>query len=122
MAAVVELMSFPLKSLDVPVGSHMSNCHMAAVVVDTLVAATVVDGTRNAPILTVGPTFESGVRRDEVAADVRRRMAQLNSCCYKKARLQSCIPIAGGMETLDSRSDRGYLGGTTKVSVLGKAS
>lgn len=95
---------------------------MAAVAVDMCVAATLVDDTHNAPILPVGPTFESDVRQDEVAADARRRMVQLNSCCCKMPRLQNCILVAEGMVILDSRLDRGYLGGTTRVSALGKAS
>lgn len=122
MVAVVELKCFPLKSLGVLAASHTSSCHMAVDVVGTLAAATVVDGTHNAPSLPVGPTFESGVRQDEVAAGVRRRMAQLNSCCCKKPRLQNCILVAEGMGIPDFRSDRGYLLGTTRVSVLGKAS
>lgn len=82
---------------------------MAVAVVGMLVAATVAGGTHNAPTLTAGLTFESDVRPCEVVADVHRRMARLNSCCCKKRRLQNCILVGEGMETLGSRSDRGYL-------------
>lgn len=93
----------------------------AAVVVDTLEAATVAGGTHNVPILMVVLIAGSGVQPCEVA-DVHPRMVRFGSCCCKKCHLQNCILIAGGTETLGSRSDRGYLGGTLKVSVLEKAS
>lgn len=121
VVATVESMCFPLKSRDGPAVSHKNSFHMAAVVVGMLVAAKIVDGRRNAPILPAGPTFENDAQQDEVAADVRRRMVRLNSCCCKKPRLQSRILVAEGMEILESRSGRGYPGGTMKASVLAKA-
>lgn len=93
----------------------------AVVVVGTLEAAVVAGGTHNDLILMVALITGSGVRPCEVA-DVHPRTVRLSSCCYKKRRLQSCILAVAGMETLGSRSDRGYLVGTLKVSVLGKAS
>jgi hypothetical protein len=97
----------------------------AAVVVGMLVVAAVAGGTHSVPILMAALIIGSGVQPCEVA-DVRRRMVQFDSCCWwcccRKSRLQSCILAAEGTETLDSRSDRGYLGGTLKVSVLEKAS
>jgi hypothetical protein len=125
-AVAVELVCFPLKSLGDLVETHMSSCRMAAaaVVVGTLEVAVVAGGTHNVPILTAALITGSGVQPCEVA-DVHPRMARFGSCCCyycKKRRLQSYILAVEGMETLGSRSDRGYLGGTLKVSVLEKAS
>jgi hypothetical protein len=93
----------------------------AAVVVDTLEAATVAGGTHSVPILMAALIIGNGVQPCEVA-DVHPRRVRFGSCCCKKRRLQSYILAAAGTETLGSRSDRGYLGGTRKVSVLEKAS
>lgn len=93
----------------------------AAVAAGTLEAAMVAGGTHSVPILMVVLIIGNDVRPCAVA-DVHPRMVLFGSCCYKKRRLQSYILAVAGMETLGSRSDRGYLGGTLKVSVLGKAS
>lgn len=113
---------FPLRSPDGLVETHKSSCRMAVAVAGTLEVAAAAGGTHNALIPTAALTVGSGAQPCEVVVDVHPHMGRFGSCCCKKRRLQSCILAAEGTGTLGFRSDRGYLGGMMKVSVLEKAS